>query len=48
MAFREIKKRYPDMKVPVKSIIKKRDEYKERARVLAAKLPEYKKAASQA
>ena len=47
-AVRVLKSKYPDMKVPVKEITKKRDELVARGHALSAKLPEYKKAADQA
>ena len=47
-AVRELKPTYPDMKIPVKAIMKKRDEYKAEYSRLSCRLPEYDKAAKQA
>ena len=48
VAERELKVIYPDMKIPVKELIKKRDELKTQYSKMAVKLPDYKKAADQA
>lgn len=48
IAERELKGAYPDMKIPVRDITKKRDELKAKYSILATKLPDYKKAADQA
>lgn len=48
IAERELKGAYPDMKIPVRDIAKKRDELKAKYSILATKLPDYKKAADQA
>lgn len=48
MAKRELEAKYPDLKIPVKAIMKQRDEYKARYGRMSAQLSEYKKAASQA
>ena len=47
-AVRELKPTYPDMKIPVKAITKKLDEYKTELSRLSYRLPEYDKAAKQA
>ncbi|MBR3104140.1 MAG: MobA/MobL family protein [Lachnospiraceae bacterium] len=48
MAERELKKQYPDMKIPVNKLIKERDGYKAQIQALKPDLEKYKKAASQA
>lgn len=48
MARRELKRSFPDLKIPVKKIMKERAEYKEKVRAVSPKLEQYKKAASQA
>lgn len=45
---RELKAIYPDMKIPLREITKKRDELKTRYGIMASQLPDYKKAADQA
>ena len=48
MAKRELKKKYPDLKIPVNEIKRKREEYKDKALAAGSDLDHYKKAASQA
>lgn len=48
MAERELKKLFPDMKVPVKSLMKEREELREKARGLSYQLEHDKRAANQA
>lgn len=47
-AERELKAKYPDMKIPVREIMRQRDKYMEEAGKLSKQLPDYKKAADQA
>ena len=47
-AVRKLKGTYPDMKIPIKAIMKKRDEYKVEYGRLSYRLPEYDKTAKQA
>lgn len=47
-AERELKAKYPDMKIPVREIRKQRDAYRAEAKQLSEQLPDYKKAADQA
>ena len=48
MAKRELEAKYPDLKIPVKAIMRQRDEHKERYGRMSAQLSYYKKAAGQA
>ena len=48
MAERELKKMFPDMKIPVKSLMKEREELREKARGLSYQLEHDKRAANQA
>lgn len=48
MAKRELKKEYPDLKIPIRKLIQEREQYKEKARAVSSQLDHYKKAASQA